>query len=1382
MSIIILISVVSAFNLRGFQASLEFPSLHINKTQFEHVIFIDPTVPKQDISKCEEKKLKQDSALVQLCPDVNSAFKLQHRNSTVFIFASGSEVTHFLKADSASTFFSGVSDTALMSNSSGEVASVECQEGAGIVFLNSNRITIVDISFSYCGALRDSISKNFTAANFTFLVFRVSLFFCNCSNMSLQHVAVQHSVSALGIGIYNTDGIVNVFNSNFSNNTIDPNSNFPGGGGFAIEFTYCVPGRIPCQVQSDHNTNSTYTFVGCRFSDNLARAHGSYLLLPFNETHESVGRGGGVSAFFRGNAIGNRITFVECDFVSNKAHWGGGMFLDFGDTAISNDVVVDDSRFINNECHNDIKYGTGGGGIKIISELNFDHVTIGNDSKKYPVSYPFIKGNTVNVKGTFERNRALNGGGILYVSGHQINSLIHQTTLVVISDCIFRDNLARIGAALDIQLFPLFVEGISSSVQVTNTSFLNNSIEYYDSHANNYSIGLGIVYSRKISMSFSGNLDFIDNVGSALSLVGTHACFSSANVSFINNTGSIGAGIALLGTSFLVIDDYTNLLFDGNQAEWAGSAIFNQLVSKGVLESSIDCFIRHSNPYLSSTQWKATFTFRRNREASIFASSVYGCAISNKIFGANITQNLLFCQGDKWIFEDSSCLNEINTQGDKYTLENVSTILAFPGKEFALPIRVFDDLSHDITSQTGYSSYLASGDSQVAQVDPNFALTSGNLSIMGQEKVQVVVKLQSSGSRPHFIELPVYLQTCPPGFYLHLDHNDSKNGKCLCHSQYNYRGKLNCSDDDFVAQIPWNYWIGVDPSLRNDSRLVMGELANLYGEQFKSESNFVTLPKSLEEVDDVICGRIHRTGTMCGKCQNGYGVAVNSYYYECTTCNSNSVVKNAFLYIVSTYLPYTLLFMAIVLFRLKLTSSAVSGFLLYAQMTASIDLFDLSIHVSSKFSNQAVGRAYKFIHGIFNMGSFASFVKPFCLSNSFNTLDVLCLEYLIALLPLVIICAIYLGVKLKELQCCKFRKRYISFKLLKLSNHKRNKTDRKTAIIHAFAAFLLLSYAKISLVSMKILASTTLFDDTGRNAAYNRVYLAGYLSLSSRAFILPYGLIATVFVTLFVITPTLFLLGFPQLVDWLLDKPRFKCFRRFWPSLKIHAVLDTFQGYYRHKCWCFSGVYLLFRLSVILSYCATNSYTQQYFLQQFFIMVMLTLVAVVRPYKRMIFNIVDTLIFLDLGIINSISAYFYSSSLALPGMDSSLSAALYVLQNILLWLPMTYMISYGLYKVAVRTGLCSYIKKKRNVHQRATFHGMLDSGNNGANVERSDSDDLDADSALFHRASSENCYLPPARNEANSPSSTLVSVLRESVSTSNINTESSGFQTGSNTG
>ena len=86
---------------------------------------------------------------------------------------------------------------------------------------------------------------------------------------------------------------------------------------------------------------------------------------------------------------------------------------------------------------------------------------------------------------------------------------------------------------------------------------------------------------------------------------------------------------------------------------------------------------------------------------------------------------------------------------------------------------------------------------------------------------------------------------------------------------------------------------------------------------------------------------------------------------------------------------------------------------LYAQMISS-EAFSLTASaLVTNHGYQNVEIAYKTIYCIFNLNSLSVLMKPFCLNEHFNTLDVICLtiDYAIASFPLVMIALIYFAIR-----------------------------------------------------------------------------------------------------------------------------------------------------------------------------------------------------------------------------------------------------------------------------------------------------------------------------------------------------------------------------------
>ena len=135
---------------------------------------------------------------------------------------------------------------------------------------------------------------------------------------------------------------------------------------------------------------------------------------------------------------------------------------------------------------------------------------------------------------------------------------------------------------------------------------------------------------------------------------------------------------------------------------------------------------------------------------------------------------------------------------------------------------------------------------------------------------------------------------------------------------------------------------------------------------------------------------------------------------------------------------------------------------------------------------------------------------------------------------------------------------------------------------------------------------------------------------------------------------------------------------RRYPQIKIHIVLDAFQGCYKNKWRCFAGLYFVFRLLINVTN-ALAVYLQQFVLQEVYCVVFALLVAFLKPYKKEyhLFNYTDSFIFLNLAVINLITLYLYADT----RRGSNPSVFVFSIQYILVFLPLIYMVSYIVWSV-----------------------------------------------------------------------------------------------------
>ena len=566
-----------------------------------------------------------------------------------------------------------------------------------------------------------------------------------------------------------------------------------------------------------------------------------------------------------------------------------------------------------------------------------------------------------------------------------------------------------------------------------------------------------------------------------------------------------------------------------------------------------------------------------------------------------------------------------------------------------------------------------------------------------------------------------------------------------CSNPYPYRGQLKCyvHDNIYKVDVRNGFWIG---NTSNSNTTLMGECR--YYCRTGSKENFYPL-RNVSDLNSYVCGVNHRTGVLCGECIENYGPAVNSWNFTCVACSDSDVAKHIIVYIFSTYVPLFFLFLAIILFKVQLTTGPANAFVLYAQMISSA--FDVSAggvtSLNSAFSHYQLEwmmNSYFFVYGIFNLEFFSYLLDPYCLIQRFNYLDIFQIQYYVALFPLFMIIAVVLVLKLKE-SCFRRCFRHCTQPAenqgrdAQGGNRERNRWRFTDNLLHAFVAFTLLSYTKFGTSSTFILSTTDLFDVDGRTVGAQRVYLAGQYTVTDKRYHYEYALPAIIVLATFVALPPLLLLGPLQWFNRLVV-PRVSCLRRYWPSIKVNIVLDAFQGCYKPHTRFFAGLYFLFRVAALVNYATTSYLFQQYIVQQILATVMVALLVIFQPYRRQLFNYVDTLIFLNMAVLNALSTFILVSSETNPQAPSP--KITFVILYILLFLPLVYMISYFFYHVIIRNRkriAIFFLKlwwrcKKRDESNQP----LLQTANQ---VSYSDLD-LRDDTHLFARAEEANTFRP----------------------------------------
>ena len=1243
---------------------------------YSHTIYVDPKRGTNNASCL--------SPSTNPCKNISYAFQYRN-NSTQYFLQSG---THYLNSTASDDPFTGLTDIAITGN---DTIVICFTNNAGLGFNGVRNILISSVTFINCSAIQNSTSRNYSAPSFTLSQTKVALYFNNCESLAMQNVRVTKSPGAIGVVIYNTNGSNTFNNCTLTENDGYSNDPYPGGGGMYIEFSYCLPGQNSCANGSlnsytDRNKNSTYLFSDCHFLNNTAVAmhQNTSFMSPHNQNHVAFSHGGGLSIFFKADAGNNTFKFSNCFFERNVAEYGAGMFIEFHDTSGGNTVIINESQFIDNNC----KSFAGGG--------------LGVGHHVYERSSVENRGNKLEVHSTAIHSNSADSGGGMCISPSRQNAPDSELFTVLLQDTHFLLNTARYGAALRVNLFGLIVAGSKPNITVIDCNYFGNAIYSPDPYIQPYEVGLGVVYITEVDVSFT-NSNWVYNDGGALVMVGSSIYFKNST-DFALNTGYNGGAIALLGSSRIIVDRKTQLVFHDNLAN-EGGAIYNKYTDRNDFGDSSACFITHTDPFITPDNWETQFTFRGNRDSrgwnAIYTTSILPCALGSGVKRKESVKKI-FCWNN-WTYNGTkNCSDYIRTGPGKIVNENnhsvvppiSSAVTAYPGEPIQLFLTAEDDLNHAqpivyAATISNSSKYNYNGG---AKIDPYYAYVSQNTLKVYQYNNNTwnsttLIYLDEVGDRAWHVELNVSLAECPPGLLLSNvscdQHDEEKScSVCKCNTTTNYRETVHCNSE-YNASLASGYWIGQHNGTRcfNKTCFLVGVCAP--GFCRIDNSGFIVLPK--KGLNEDICGVKNRTGMLCGECIPGYGPALNSELYNCVPCNDSTkgyVTKHVTYYILSQYVPLFLMFLALIVFNIKLTTGPANAFILYSQVISST--FDLDaggrIPLRSTIPNyHNYELAYKFPYGIFNLKFFEQLIpaKYLCLGENFNVLDVMLLEYIVAFFPLLMIIVILIVYKITSFSgCCTGHARET------LPDHpvRRNTQSHWVkickigdAVLPAFASFVLLSYTKFSLTSSYLSVSQKLWDASGNDVGLHRVFYAGQYSSDDKDYIVRYYLPSVFVFSTFVAIPPLLLLDYPL---WFFEEKiiqKFTFLKRYYPKVKIHILLDTFQGCFKNRWRCFAGLYFIFRLIINVTF--INAYiVEQYLLQGIYCTVLAILIAYLKPYRFSyhLFNYVDSLIFLNLAIINQISFYLYATT----RNGTKPHVIVFAIQYILVFAPLVYMLSY----------------------------------------------------------------------------------------------------------
>ena len=536
-------------------------------------------------------------------------------------------------------------------------------------------------------------------------------------------------------------------------------------------------------------------------------------------------------------------------------------------------------------------------------------------------------------------------------------------------------------------------------------------------------------------------------------------------------------------------------------------------------------------------------------------------------------------------------------------------------------------------------------------------------------------------------------------------HYSNKTSSCVCGADHH--GVVKCN-----ATLNETYIIDCHQMTFDEKfqRVIAG--LSFYGclNQANPYSIYHRVPANKSQINEVMCSPFHRDGRLCGACRDGYSPLVYSYQLNCKQCSDTESKYNWAIFIAVAFIPLTLFYAFVVLFKFNANSPPLNAFVFFAQFTANPA--NIRIMCSGwKFGSLVtfLTKLLATLYGIWNLDYFRTVYPDICLR--LTTLQALTLDYIIAFYPLVLIMITSIAIKLHSRECRMVVWMWKPIKrcLLKIINT----DDIKTSMIDVFATFLMLSYHKILSVNFDLLAFTSPIDSSGKSVGKFLYYDASYEYFGPDH--LPYGILAIFSFTFINFLPFLLLLFYPM--NWFQ-----KCLNCFKLShLALHTFVDSFAGCYKdgtepgtRDCRYFAALFLFLRILLYVMYQLTLD-VSFYGWSGVLITLLIILCVMVQPYKSMYkaYNTVTVVIF---GVLVMATVVIVNVNIAFIKVHQSVNTSAAV-AGVLLALPQFYAIAIGfkwIYQQRIFKQLQILFKIRRSVNRSLSESSLLIASDNRA--------------------------------------------------------------------
>ena len=402
------------------------------------------------------------------------------------------------------------------------------------------------------------------------------------------------------------------------------------------------------------------------------------------------------------------------------------------------------------------------------------------------------------------------------------------------------------------------------------------------------------------------------------------------------------------------------------------------------------------------------------------------------------------------------------------------------------------------------------------------------------------------------IELVVGSEECPPWFTLE-NTTGSLFPQCFCSTdnqpwiicdqrlQKSYLNPGNCAFQDTTTN---GTLVAACPYVFPKHLIVDGH---------------ILLPSKVSELNNFTCGNLHRdlSFPLCGRCANGTGPAIYYFGSKCVPCSAVNILY----YLLLQYLPNTIMFLAIIVFRINITAAPMVHYVLFCNVVVlalgffSGEYSNIMLSLDHKYIYiKNIGRLLLTLNAVWTFDILLFLSPPLCISEHMQEIYIPYLNTLAALYPFILLLITYAAIQLHAhdyklfVRLWKlFHRTYVRF---------RRAWDPNASMIQAFATVLFLSYTKFLLLMYEPFRFSNTYNQK-LNSVNTTMYLDPNIPINDPKHIYLFLLSAIIFIFI-LLPPSLLLIIFPTRLFSKVSQ----CLKLRW-IISIRIFADTFNGCYK---------------------------------------------------------------------------------------------------------------------------------------------------------------------------------------------------------------------------